>query len=136
MNFKSEKGFTGIQAAITIVILFIFISIISILSYYYNSTAKEIELKSKATTIAINEIEGLKNKTVEDLEKQKEEIECEEEEIEGQEGFYKTIIIQDYHDIDSSKIEGIIVKVTVQIEYMFNAKKQTVELNTIISKEI
>ena len=51
--------------------------------------------------------------------------------------FFKTIIVQDYADLDnnSEKIPNLVKKVTVKISYMFQAKEQSVELSTILSKE-
>ena len=129
MKFKSEKGFTGIEIAVAVIVLFIGISIIAVLSYNYNSSQKEVELKSEATYLAIDEIERIKNVKFEQL--VNEQVESEE----IKEGFYKNVLIQDYHDIDKSKAQGLVKKVTVQIQYMFKAKKQTVELSTIMAKE-
>ena len=42
MKLRSEKGFTGIEIAVSVVIIFIFVSIIAILNYRISSTAKEI----------------------------------------------------------------------------------------------
>ena len=61
---KSEKGYTGVDIVISVIVLFIFVSIIATLSYSFNSSAKEIELKSKATEIAITQIETMKNITI------------------------------------------------------------------------
>lgn len=57
--------------------------------------------------------------------------------MENKEGFFKTIIVQDYADLDnnSEKISNLVKKVTVKISYMFQAKEQSVELSTILSKE-
>ena len=132
MKMKSEKGFTPVDIAISVVILFIFISLISILSYNFNSSAKEIELKTQATNIAITEIEKIKNKTIEELESQK-DIYSKSEQI--QEGYTREVEIKDYHDIDSTKESGIVKKVTVKIKYKFKKQIETIELSTIVSKE-
>lgn len=130
---KSEKGYTGVDIAISIIVLFIFISIISILSYQFNSTAKEMELKAQATTIAVDEIENMKNKSIEDIEIENTEY---RKTTEVQEGFYRTINVQDYHDIDETKMAGLVKKVTVRIQYKSKKDIETIEFSTIISKEI
>ena len=61
MKIKSEKGYTGIDIAISVVVLFIFVSLIAVLSYNFNSRTREIELASEATYLAIDEIENIKN---------------------------------------------------------------------------
>ena len=157
MKIRSEKGFTGIDISISIVIIFIFVSIIAALIAQVNRTAKEVSLKSDATYIAINEIEQVKNDGIEAyIGKSKangNNIICENEPIENEEGFYKTITVEDYADISDVKedtdtentnegdieseeiIPDIVKRVTVKISYVFQAKEQSVELSTIVSKE-
>lgn len=131
---KSEKGYTGIDIAISVVVLFIFVSVIAALSYSFNSSSKEVELKAEATAIAVEEIENMKNKTIQDIETEDTSYR-ETTEIENKQGFYRTITVQDYQDIDETKISGLVKKVTVKIQYMFKGETQTVELSTIIAKE-
>ena len=138
MKLRNNKGFTGIDIAVSVVIIFIFISIVSMLVYRVNSKSREIELRGNATYLAINEIEQLKNNGYgERSQKNGNSIVCENEEIEGEEGFYRTIEVIDYTDIEGNedKIPNIVKKVTVKISYMFNAEEQTVELSTVITKE-
>ncbi len=129
---KSEKGYTGIDIAISVIVITIFVSFIAALSSRVNSSSKEIELKSKATEIAILEIETIKNKTWDDITT---EDTAYRNTTEVQQGYYRTIIVEDYHDIDSTKEPDIVKKITVQIQYMFKGKKENVELSTIVAKE-
>lgn len=139
MKIRSEKGYTGIDIAISVVVIFIFVSLIAMLIYRFNSTAREVELKSEATYIAIDEIEKIKNDGFEAYETRSVADGNSEEtaEVEGKEGFTKTIIVVDYADIagNEDKIPNLVKKVTVKISYMFQAKEQNVELSTILSKE-
>ena len=140
MNFRSEKGFTGIDIAVSVVIIFIFISIIAMLSYRINSTSKEIQLKSDAIYVAINEIENAKSKGLEEDEGRSvadgNSVVVENVETEKQ-GYYKTITVLDYTDLDGNadKTKDIVKKVTVKITYMYKAKEQSVELSTLLTKE-
>lgn len=140
MNFRSEKGFTGIDIAVSVVIIFIFISIIAMLSYRINSTSKEIQLKSDAIYVAINEIEDAKSKGLEEFEGRSvadgNSVVVENVETEKQ-GYYKTITVLDYTDLDGNadKTKDIVKKVTVKITYMYKAKEQSVELSTLLTKE-
>ena len=140
MNRKSEKGFTGIDIAIAVVVLFLFVSLIAFLSYGINSLTKEIELKSTATEIAVEEIENLKSQwDFEDIANRSiangnsEYIKAEE--ITNPKGFYRTITIEDYADKAEGKTPGLVKKVTVKIQYMFKGNEEGVELSTIFSKE-
>lgn len=131
MNWKSEKGYTGIDIAVAVVVLFLFVSVIAFLSYGMNSKTKEIELQSEATHLAVEEIESLKNSNFEELDSKV----IEKQEM-TKKGFYKTIKVEDYADIDAEKTRDLVKRVTVQIRYMFKAKEQQIELSTILTKEI
>lgn len=132
MNWKNEKGYTGVDIAIAVVVLFIFVSLIATLSYRINSSSKEIELKSKATEIAVDEIEAIKNKSWENITTDDISI---LEPIEVEEGYYKTIMVQDYQEMNPSAISDLVKKITVQIQYRFKNKQHVVELSTIMTKE-
>lgn len=129
MKMKSEKGYTGIDMAISVVVIFIFVSLIAILSYQMNSYSKEIELKSEATSLAIDEIEKIKNMTFGDIESK----DFPTEEIKT--GFFRTVTIIDYNEINNDKKPGFVKQITVEIKYMFKGNEQKVELSTIMSKE-
>ncbi len=57
---KEEKGITGIDIAISVVIITIFIAIIANLIANINVNNKDIERKTKATSYAVQEIEKIK----------------------------------------------------------------------------
>lgn len=139
MNFRNEKGYTGIDISVAIVILFIFVSIISMMIYQMNSSSKEVQLKTDATYLAINEIENIKNQGIDEYIGKSvangNNVITENQEVE--EGYYKTVTVIDYTDIDGNqdKTKDLVKKVTVKISYMFKAKEQSVELSTVLSKE-
>lgn len=138
MNIKNQKGYTGIDIAISVVVLFIFVSIIAMLSYSINSSAKEIDLKSEATAIAVEEIENLKNKNFTQISEMEPTNNGEQEpvKVDNKEGFFKTISIKDYSDLtEQKKVPGLVKQATVKISYQFKGKNQSVELSTIFSKE-
>ena len=142
MDFRSERGFTGVDIATSVVVIFIFVSLIATLSYNYSSASKEFELKSEATYIAIDEIEKMKAvdfSTIENMGKNDENKGEYEplKELTSNKGFYRKITIEDYTDNpdNSDKIFGLVKKATVQITYMFKGKEQKVELSTVLAKE-
>lgn len=141
MKWKNEKAYAGIDIAISVVVLFIFVSLIAFLSYGFNSSAKEIELKSEATAIAVEEIENLKStltfEQIKDKRLEDEQNNQTEEIVKNGKGtgFYKTVIVEDYADSHENKVPGLVKKVTVKIQYRFKAEEQTIELSTIFSKE-
>lgn len=143
-KWKEEKGYTGVDIAISVVVLFLFVSIIAILSYNMNSISREIELKSKASAIAVEEIEKIKNEiTFDEIAERSikngnsEYFPTTEISENGkQTGFYKTILVEDYADHNTTEaVEGYVKKVMVKIQYRWKGKDETVELATIVSKE-
>ena len=136
---RDEKGYTGVDIAVSVVVLFIFVSIIANLSYSFNSSSKEIALKAQATSLAIDEIEEIKKKDFTEIKdkglNQEDIAYMTREELQGKEnqGFYRSIRIEDYILNHPDKIAGLVKKVTIQIEYMFKNKQQIVELSTIVS---
>ena len=60
MKLKNNKGFTGVDVAVSLVILLIFISFVAALFYNVSNTSKRIERKTQATNIAIEFIEAMK----------------------------------------------------------------------------
>ena len=143
MKIKNEKGVSGIEVAIVVVLIFIFVSVIASLIYRINSKSNEIELKSEATSIAVDEIELIKNTDFSEFEKLNKTSTTDKNgnslvnQPTSKEGFYKTIIVEDYTDIEGNedKISDLVKKVTVKISYMFKSKEQSVELSTLLLKE-
>ncbi len=139
MDFHNEEGYTGIDISVSVVILFIFVSIISMMIYQMNSSSKEVQLKTDATYLAINEIENIKNQGIDEYIGKSvangNNVITENQEVE--ESYYKTVTVIDYTDIDGNqdKTKDLVKKVTVKISYMFKAKEQSVELSTVLSKE-
>ena len=143
MKIKNEKGVSGLEVAIVVVLIFIFVSVIASLIYRINSKSNEIELKSEATSIAVDEIELIKNTDFSEFEELNKTSTTDKNgnslvnQPTSKEGFYKTIIVEDYTDIEGNedKISDLVKKVTVKISYMFKSKEQSVELSTLLLKE-
>ena len=135
MKIKNNRGAVGIDISIAIVIVFIFVSLIAILSYNINSTSREVELKSEATQIAVDEIETIKSEAQSYFNGNIENIS--NEEIEGKKGFFKTITIKDYTELEGNedKISEVMKIATVKISYKFKGEIQEIELKTILTKE-
>ena len=148
MRIRSEKGFTGIDIAASIVLVFIFSALIATLSFRISSTSKELEHRVDATYHAIDEIEKIKLWSFNDLigkNANSTDITINNETIPinvvgaetqiGETEFYKKIMIKDYKDIDPNKTSDIVKKVTVIISYQFKGQTEEVKLSTIFVKE-
>ena len=145
MIIKSEKGFTVIDIAISVIVLFLLVTLVAVLTYNINSTSKEVEYKTEATDIAINLIEQVKANgfstysgkyTGQVVEVDGTNTE-EKQPVEGKEGFYQTITVDDYADDfqegENKKLLDVVKIVTVKVSYNFKGE-QSVELSVVLSK--
>lgn len=144
MHFRSQKGYTGTDIAVSVIVITIFISLIAVLIYRFNGLSDELQIKAKATEIAIDEIEFAKGEGFEQYVDRNGEIVSDDEVTDAKgatiEGFYKTILVEDYTDIgendeNKNKVKDLVKRVTVTISYMYRGKENKVELSTILSKE-
>lgn len=136
---KNQKGYTGVDIAISVVVITIFIALIGTLVFNFNSNSNEIEYRSKALDYAINEIERIKTLDIDNVESV-EDTEIKED-SKGT-GYYEKIEVVDAKDIMSDSdlggragVSGLVKKVTVTVSYQFRNQTKSVELSTIISKE-
>lgn len=143
-KMRSEKGYTVVDIGISISVVFIFVSMIAMLIYNFNSSANELKMESDALYIAIDEIEKIKGQNFSDFIGMDKNTNVDKtgsslvnQPVEGKEGLYKTITILDYKDINEGADikKDIVKKITVKISYMHKGKEKSVELSTILSKE-
>lgn len=67
MNFKSEKGFTGVDITVALIVILLFMSLIAVLFFNITKSSKSIDRKSEATYIATSVIEGFKSMEYDDI---------------------------------------------------------------------
>ena len=141
---ENEKGYSLVNIAILIAIIFIFISILSMIFYEFNISNIEIERKTQATYLAINEIEQIRSQGIEKYEgiNQNSIVDNDGNTLgkpieTSEEGYTKTIIVQDYQDIEGNEMEtaDLVKIVTVKISYLLKGEEQSIELSTVLSKE-
>lgn len=139
---KNEKGFTGIDIVISVIIITVFIALIANLITNINLKSTGIERKSQATSYAVQEVEkikaqGYKNE-YEDKGISKEEILDEGDIYNNGEftGYHKKIKIKDYAFIqnDSTKETNLVKEITVEISYLLSNKEQKIDISTVITK--
>lgn len=133
MDLREQKGFAGSDIIISVIILFIFVSLISTMFYNFNISGKEVERRSEAVNIAVSEIEQIKINGFSQLINN--DISCEKKAVDGKDGYYKTITVEDYSETDTTKQKDVVKRVKVKITYKFKNQEQNVELSTILSKE-
>ena len=151
MKFKSEKGFTGIDITIALIIVLLFMSLISVLLFNITKSSKSIERESEATYIATAIIESFKSKNYEDIKLTSEvnitnyldsnnnqiipvktsgTVDLNDNRILIEQGYTANVIVVNYpEDEDLVKI------ITVRVQYKLAAETKTVELNTSVVRK-
>ena len=127
MNFKSQKGISGVDITVSIVLITIFVTLACMVSGRIIQNRNRSSVGREAISYAISEIESLKQKTVDDST------------LVNSSGyitntsFYKIITIEDCRDIlGGSTIAGKLKKATVEIKYKESGTVKTIELSTMI----
>lgn len=142
MIIKEEKGVTGIDISISLIVITIFISMIASLIANININAEDTQRKTKATSYAIQEIEKIRalgySTEYEGKGINEEEILKEEDILENQSftGYHKKILIKDYVLIsnDNAKEANLVKEITVEISYKLAGKEKNIKISTYISQ--
>lgn len=154
MLIRNEKGLTGIDIVISIIIITIFLASMANLIANISVNNKKIERESIATSYAIQDIEKIKakgyinkdyniNASIEDNGYNGAGISSENV-LEQSDitkdgtftGFHKKITIKDYVMIvnDNTKQSDILKQITVEISYKVANKEEKVIISTYITK--
>lgn len=143
MHIKEEKGLTGIDIAISVIIITIFIAIIANLISNINLTSEDTKRKTIATSYAVQQMEIIKAQGyIENYEdkgiNKKDTIIDEDINKDGNfTGYHKKVTIKDYTLIknDSKAQTNLVKEITVQISYKLAGKDENIEISTYIKKE-
>lgn len=144
MNIKGQRGVTGVDIVISVIIITIFIAVIANLIANININSKGIERKTQAISYAVEEIEKIKADgyvTTYDDKGINQEDTIQEDDIYDENGkftgYHKKIYIQDYVYIknDTSKQSNLVKQITVKISYRTSKEEQSEEISTYVTKE-
>ena len=132
-KIKENKGITGVDATIAVVILIIFVPLIASLFSNLINIKLRNERKSTALNIAIQMIEGIKSM---DYDKVVSGITVED--VLGQTGDLNSEILPKGYTIDTIAVveKEDTKEVTISVGYIQNNKKESIELSTIISQKL
>ena len=145
MSIKNERGFTGTDISIAIVIITVFLALIINLIVGINLNIEETKRKSYAVSYATQIIEKIKAQGYIDSYDNKgidnEEI-LEEEDIKDKDGnytgYHKKITIKDYYYVSNAyetEKQNLVKVINVKVSYKFNNQYQEVSFDTNIIKE-
>ena len=149
MNFRNNKGFTGVDISVSLIVIVLFVSIIATLLYNFGITSKAVNRKATATDIAILKIEEIKQSNNYDTLEQDfagiENLDLDENGQIIQGGPYTvTISVEKYIDSkymqnltteEKNNMKDVIKIVTVMVEYTVGNNKEGFDISTVITKE-
>ncbi len=143
-SIKDEKGLTGVDIAISLVIVTMFVAIIANLIANINLDTEKMDRKSKALAYAVQEIET--RRAIGYIEKyngmgtSKEGETLKEEDIYNNSeftGYHKVVSIKDDILVENSgtKTADTTKQITVEVFYKLGNKEESIKISTYISKE-
>lgn len=146
MKLKEEKGIAGIDIALSVIVIAVFVSIIAVLMFNIQRNEEEIKRKSEATSYAIDIIEEIKGQGFAILPATgTNKITGYEDKYiteDGQEKatpYYQEVTVKDYSELEQNKdkdVEAEVLKiVTVKVSYISGKDNESVEISTVITKE-
>lgn len=132
MNIKDNKGVTGVDVAVAIVVIIVFLSIITAMFYNVSTSSKNISRKAEATHIAVDVIEKMKQAEFGDLEVTGETRQKLSEtsiptltDYTVANPYDVEITVEDYKDGNAVKI------ITAYVTYKVNKKDEEVKIQTL-----
>lgn len=136
MKIKDEKGFTGIDITVAVIIIMLFMTLIGTIFYNITASHRQLERKTEATYIAIDVMEKLKAQNYDDLivgEYNNNTIAkiLKDEIIE--EGYSLKVTIENYKT--QEKDYDLVKIITVKVEYKVGKNTENVELKTTVTRE-
>lgn len=141
MYIKNQRGFTGIDISISIIIITIFIAMIGNLIININLNYKDTERKTIATSYAIQEIEKIKSQGyIDDYDEigiNQQDIFKEEDIIDENgifTGYHKKVLIKDYILRDNTKQKNLVKEITIEISYKLANNDKNIRILTCIAK--
>ena len=136
MDLKTEKGFTGVDISISIIIIIIFVSIITSILYNLDIQSKKVERKEQATSIIIDILEHAKGTQFDEISEESLKN-YSEEKYSNLKGYTISISCKNETDVlniekNSDEDTHVGKKVTVNVKYLVGKEEQNLEIYTWI----
>ena len=145
MNLRSNKGVTGVDLSVSLVIIVLFVGIIATLIYNFGVSSKGINRTTTATNIAISKIEELKQENYETLQGTTTEYKDENGITKANAPYKVTSEVTKYANSiyadnltneEKENLKDVIKIVKVTVEYKVGDKNESLDISTVITKEI
>ena len=126
---RKDNGFTGVDIAVSVVILIIFVSVIGTMFYNLSVTERRIQRKTEATNTAIRTIEAMKaipfdqlaeGMTLEDINN------LSTNKIEVPNGYKVTV------GVDNTTYKDVVKIISVNIDYQNGNQAENVNIETLV----
>ena len=138
MDLKNNKGYTGVDISIAMIILMIFIPTVFAISYSIQKTSNEVKRKSEAISIATDILESAKGMSFENLESMEEEenISLLEEKYSKDVSFDINIEVENYYpeELNDEDRMDLVKKIKITVTYPVGNKTKSIDISTIKSK--
>ena len=138
MDLKNNKGYTGVDISIAMIILMIFIPTVFAISYSIQKTSNEVKRKSEAISIATEILESAKGMSFENLESMEEEenISLLEEKYSKDVSFDINIEVENYYpeEVNEEDRMDLVKKIKITVTYPIGNKTKSIDISTVRSK--
>lgn len=145
MNIRNNKGVTGVDLSVALIIIVLFVGLIIMLVNNFGVSTKGINRTTIATNIAIVKIEELKSLEYDTLNGTTVEYKDENGITQASAPYKVTTEITKYidseyvnnlSDEEKEKMQDVIKIVKVTVEYKVGNKNENIDISTVITKEI
>jgi len=130
MNIRNNKGFTGVDVSVSVIVLLIFVALITSVFYNFSVKTKNVDRNSEATYIAVQVIEAVKARNFADV------AIGNYNSVAGVDiptGYTVDIKVEDYHDINQDAEEGLMKIVKVTVSYTVGNEEKSVDISTLLT---
>lgn len=138
MNLKNNKGYTGVDISIAMIIIMIFIPTLMAISYSIQKTSNDVKRKADAISIATEILEIAKTTAYENLDNMKEEsyISLLETKYSKEVSYDINIEVENYYpeEVSEEDREDLVKKIKVIVTYPIGNKTKSIDISTLRSK--
>ena len=138
MNLKNNKGYTGVDISIAMIIIMIFIPTLFGISYSVQKTSSEVKRKSEAIAIATDIIESAKTVSYNSLDNLSAEsyISSLETKYSKNVSYDINIEVANYYPADVNEEDRVdqIKTVKVTVTYPIGNKTKSIDISTVRTK--
>ena len=132
MKIKDERGVTGIDISVAIIIILLFVGLITTLIYNYTQNSKEIERKSTATYMIIDILEHAKNSDYDNINNENIQPYISDESKLNKSGYQISCEVKSSENLFGQGADDVMQKVIATGKYNVTGEKQHLDIFTII----